>query len=278
MGIPFTDELHLSSTGSVLALLLLAHFAGGRIREYLHAASRRRKEADDARRSQLPKPDAISLGVAGVAIAAAVVLLLGTSSVRADFLDARGVNAQNGSFLAIQIGILMAALGLSIGHAHPYGRALAAGRRARLAAAAMSDQVSEHAELVGRHNALIDRADALLAEAGHHCAIATSDVARQAQMYMRRVQFSQPEPLSKRLFDKQVPPPTEYVDERLAGFLTGIASLPTFARLDTDRITDRRELHRDDSRRCAVPPAPRGPPGRAPRGGQPGRPTAPVRS
>lgn len=246
LGIPYTDELHLSAFGSILALLVLAHFAGTRIREVLHAVMRRMKETVPVKKAELPEPDLVSLGVALGAIGFGVLLLMGTSAVRSDFLAARGVDAQSGAFFEIQLGILMAATAFSIAHAHPYGRAWAASqRRVRDAVALMNGCVAVHADLVGHNNRLIDRDGALLAQAGHHAGISTADVERQAPLYMRRVQLSQPEPVTKRLFDKTTPKPTEYLDKKLLAFLTGITALPTFTRLDTVRVNQRREQHRE---------------------------------
>lgn len=236
--IPFSSELYFAALSSVLALLFLAHHGGEELKLISHT-NRRRREA--------PKEEVPAVGIgtriyAGVWIAGAALVLGGISVVRETYLVERGTDAHTEVFVAIQSGAFLAALAISISHAHPYARDWArvthwvnrAVRRSRRSAA-------RHVELVGYVNGLLDRRLALLAIAAQHARLGETDAARQALLYVRRVQLSQPEPVGERLFPAELPQPTHIEDEELEELIRGISDQPEFERLSTDAVTERRE-------------------------------------
>ena len=250
--LPYTDELHIGTAASVLALLVLAHFAGIRFREVLHQLDRGRRADDPA---VLPQPNWVSFGVGTAYVVFALVLLTGVSVVRDDYLSQLGVDGKTLSFAAIQLGVFAAALALSIAHAHPYAaewkHALHIERKADQQ---MERSCEQHATLVARFNGLVDEADALVAQAAHHVRVSAHDAIRQAFLYMRRVQLSQPELTTEQLFPPDLPQPEQPDDEALRRELIGVTGLPTLARLDTASVAQRRVALRDElvSRRAAA--------------------------
>jgi hypothetical protein len=249
--VPYTDELHIGAAASVFALLVLAHFAGIRFREVLHQVDRRRRADDSA---LLPSPSWVSAGVGAAYVVFAVALLGGVSAVRADYLAQMGVDAKTLSFAAIQLGVFAAALALSIAHAHPFA---AEYKRAATAESDAEERVDrarqQHVELVARFNGFIDESDALIAQAGLHARLSARDTIRQAYLYMRRVQLSQPELTTEQLFPEDVPQPEHPDDAGLRAELLGLTGLPELERLDTAAVLQRRKELRDElvARRAA---------------------------
>jgi hypothetical protein len=248
LGIPLLDELHLAASASVFALMLLAHFAADDLRGVLHDLDRRRLAEGTS-----GPPPAVSWWAVGKAIcwiACAIALMVGMVMIRATYLAAQGEPSQSGSFLAIQVGIFAAALAASLAHAHPYGRTWRTlCHCTRDAARRAAASCALHLEVVARHNALLDTAETLLAQAGHHVDVSVADTVRQGQAYARRVQLSQPEPVVERLFPKQLPAPRSLVGDALRTSLVGLTHLPQFTRLDTGAVNERRAQHRAELER-----------------------------
>ena len=90
-------------------------------------------------------------------------------------------------------------------------------------------------------NGLIDQRLALLAMAAQHARLGETDTVRQALLYVRRAQLSQPEPVGERLFPAALPAPSHPGNDELEKVIRGIAAQPEFERLDTDAVTGRRE-------------------------------------
>jgi hypothetical protein len=236
--IPFSSELYFAALSSVLALLFLAHHGGEELKLISHT-NRRRREATTE--------DVPALGIgtriyAGIWIAGAALVLGGISAVRETYLVDKGVDAHTEVFVAIQGGAFLAALAISISHAHPYAREWArASHWMKRAVRQSRRSAGRHAELVSHVNGLIDQRLALLAMAAQHARLGETDAARQALLYVRRTQLSQPEPVGDRLFSAELPAPSHPSDEDLQSLILGIAELPQFDRLDTDAVTSRRE-------------------------------------
>jgi hypothetical protein len=254
--LPFTSALDIAASTAVFSLLVLAHFAGKYLREVLHDVDRRRKTIDPEVRRRLPEPSGVWLRIAIGLVVAAGLLLFGVSVVRAEFFEQSGAHTAAWAFALIQLGVFAAALALSLNHAHPYGREWSdTSRRMRDAASRMLASAAVHAELVGRCNGLIDEADALFAQARELVNVSGKDAGRQRELYARRVQLSQPEPVAERLFPKDLPGPLTQDDAGLGAHLDGFAALPEFKRMNTNRVTARREACREELvglRRVAV--------------------------
>jgi hypothetical protein len=241
-GVAFSDELHLAALASVTALLILAHIAGHKLRLVVHDLERRRKATTDEVKLELPRPSRMAMGIGVGCVLSALFLLDGVSAIRVDYLRQRGIAAQSAAFIAIQIGVLSAALLLSYLHAHPYKREWAdITREDKKVTAQARAKEQTHVSLVGKVNGLIDLLDTVEAQAGHHVGVSASDARRQGQLYPRRVTLSQPEPTIERLFPETLPEPTVRVSEDLAKFLIGVAPLPKFERLDTSAVLKQRE-------------------------------------
>jgi hypothetical protein len=244
--LPLSDELHLGASASVGALVVLAHVAGKRIREVMHDINRRRKAPDVATRQALPEPSRVSMAIAAICIVAGVVLLGGIADIRTGYLGEKGVDARALAFACIQFGIFMAALALAIAHAHPYGREwVDLGRRVRDAAKQMQASVALHVAAVGRVDGLIDRGNAILAQAGHHLGASRQDVVRQGARFAWVAQLHYPEPVSEHtLLPDSLPQPKELSQAQAAEFLIGITGLPEIKRMSTDPVTQHREQAR----------------------------------
>jgi hypothetical protein len=110
---------------------------------------------------------------------------------------------------------------------------------------------TRHAELVAEHNALVSRLNAVVAQAGHHVQISAYDTARQAVLYARRVQLSQPEPVQERLLPEQLPEPRLVSGVELLEQMVGVTELPVRALLTTDEVIRRRAALDDTTKDAA---------------------------
>lgn len=235
--VPYSSDLHIAALSSVLALLYLAHHSGEGIATLAH---RRRLHRDGDR---VTAPLAVEdYGAPVVWIAGALMVIVGVAAVREVYLVSLGVEAHSWAFVLIQGGVLLAALALSTSHAHPLTREWERVSRHVSKATRRALQSSEqHADLVARVNRLIDTREALFAMAVRHMRLAGHDAQRQSQVYARRVQLSQPEPVHERLFPEELPRPAEPSDEELAKDLTATGDGPEFDRLGLEEIEARRE-------------------------------------
>lgn len=102
---------------------------------------------------------------------------------------------------------------------------------------------SVHAALVAEHNARVGDLEALIAQAGHHVEVSAADAIRQGLLYARRVQLSQPEPVTERLLPDALPQPHIPDHEELLAFMLGVTDLPQRERLSTTTVLDRRATY-----------------------------------
>jgi hypothetical protein len=176
-------------------------------------------------------------------------VLAGIAAVREAYLVEKGTDAHTWVFVAIQAGVFLAALALSMSHSHPFAREWARVSKRLGAAAARSRRSAQaHARLVGRVNGLIDEREALLAMAVQHVRVGEADVPRQVALYLRRVQLSLPEPIHERLFPTDLPVPTDITEKALKGILEGPGETRTFERPSVDRVVQRREELRNETK------------------------------
>jgi hypothetical protein len=244
--IPYTDDLHVGAAASVAALVILAHVAGKHIGEVMHDLNRRRKAADREARQKLPPPSHVSIAIAAICIAAALILLDGIASIRSGFLRQQRIDAQALSFACIQAGIFAAALALAISHAHPRGRQwIDVSRRVRRFYKDMERSIAAHGAAVARVNSLIDRGNAILAQAGHHLRASRGNAIRQGARFAWVSQLHYPEPVSQNLLlPDSLPKPADMTKAETAEFLIGITGLPAIARMSTDAVIEHREQAR----------------------------------
>ncbi|MBB3602768.1 hypothetical protein FHT40_002429 [Mycolicibacterium sp. BK556] len=265
-----TDELHLVAYGSVGALLMLAHFAGEKLRLIAYDVQQRRLAVTEEAKATLPSASKFDAVVAGGCVVFAAAVLVGLAMIRADYLREDGTDARTLPFFLIQVGIFAAAVGLSYRFTHPYGKRWAtATKAAKKADKALATNEGAFNAMVSAINGNIDLLDTLLAQSGHHVGVSESDTRRQTSLYVRRAILSQPEPTRERLFPAQLPQTTEHLGEDLNQFLTGITAVPTFEKLSTDSLAKRHaeirvELRALDDRLRAIrsgddaKPGPRG--------------------
>lgn len=248
-GVGFTDDLHLAALTSVLLLVFLAHGAGDKLRRVAHTCERRRLVRDQEVRNTLPRPSLIDLAIIVVCLLVALWVLVGLGTIRANYLLTQGIPAETTPFLALQIGVLTAALYLSFRHAHSYAEEWTETER-RLLETRRSRAEAQHAfdTLVGSINADIDLLDAFLAQAGHHAQVDESNVRRQASLYVRRDILSQPEPTEEQLFPDALPAPTSAEPDGLTARLLGVTAMPTFSKLDPEPVVTRQQDIRDELR------------------------------
>ena len=242
--IPYTDDLHVGAAASVAALVILAHVAGKHIGEVMHDLNRRRKAATDREAlRKLPAPSRVSMAIAGVGVAAALVLLDGIASVRSGFLHQQRIDAQALPFACIQAGIFAAALALAISHAHPHGRQwIDVSRRVRRFYGDMERSIAAHGAAVAQVNSLIDRGNAIVAQAGHHLRASRENVIRQGARFAWVAQLHYPEPVSQHLLlPDSLPKPADMGKAEIAEFLIGITGVPSIERMTTDAVIQHRE-------------------------------------
>jgi hypothetical protein len=97
-----------------------------------------------------------------------------------------------------------------------------------------------HAALVATLNALVGDLESLMATAGHHVHVSAADAIRQGLLYARRIQLSQPEPVTERLLPDELPRPEVPGNEALLAFMLGVTALPDRARMTTAAVTAHR--------------------------------------
>jgi len=248
-GVGFTDELHLAALTSVMLLVFLAHAAGDKLRRMAQAYERRRTAASAEARQALPRPSLFDALIFVVAVTTATLALWGLSAVRVAYLATQGIPSQAAPFLALQVGVLVAAVYLSYRHAHPHAEEWSQQRRATHRARIRTEEcIGTLDEQVGQVNTDVDQLDTLLAQAGHHVRADAANARRQGPLYVRRALLAQPEPTTSTLFPRQLPAPAELEDTELARMLIGVGSLPQFTKLDTAKVTARREEVRRELR------------------------------
>jgi hypothetical protein len=279
LGVPYADELHLAASASVGGLVVLAHLAGKQIRGVLHTLDRRHR-AGKVERELLPRVSYAAVIIAAVCVLGAITMLAGISVIRAAYLEANGTDAQPLPFAAIQGGVFLAALGLAIAHAHPYGRGwVDIGRHANRTRNLMVAACGENADAVAAVNSVIDRGNAMIAAAGHHLGAARHDVIRQCFRWAWGVLRSLPEPVADaRLLPQELPLPAEQTDAEAATFLVGITGLPQVMRMTTDEVTAHREAGRRRIERMREVPSAATMPGKSGRSGRPPAPSAGLHS
>lgn len=243
-GVPYTDELHLAAMTSVAALVVLAHVAGKNLRAVVFDYERRRREADEDARAALPRPSRAASATAAACSLAALALLAGIADVRAGYLAESGVDARGLAFAGVQGGIFLAALALAVAHAHPHGREwVDANRLARAARRRMDRTCGEGADSVATVNGLVGRADAAIAQAGHHMGAARHDTTRQILRMAWVSQLHYPEPVSQaRLLPDDLAQPAAMSAAEARDHLMGVVPAYGFRRMTTQPLVARRVM------------------------------------
>jgi hypothetical protein len=232
----FTDDLHLAALSAVVALVFLGHIVGGHVRRIEHALEVRRQSGDD--RDDLPKPAVFDYIWAGAAFATAVAGMICLSDIRAEYLNAMGVDANFWAFVGVQFLILAAAIGISFAHANPEAEKWKAIDKALEASTVKRNRtVGSHIAAVGNFNAIIDRRLADIAQAGHHVSTDAANARGQIAAYKRRYILSQMEPAQEQLFADHLKT-KDYLDQELLRRLTGITPFPVFSKAITQKVMD----------------------------------------
>ena len=233
--VPFSSDLYLAASSSVLALLYLAHHTGA---DLVAIHCRRRVSA--------PQPGVLSTVTAHLRPATwalgALLILIGVASVRELYLAQRGTDAHTGVFFALQLGIFLAATAVSIAHAHPLDRNWKRMReRVGEASGRARESAADHAALVAKVGALLAERPALLALAVRHIRIAEGDTRRQIQLYLRATQLNQPEPVPERLFPAKLPARRDRSNKELEAALAGPGGIPEVDPPTVNAVARRRE-------------------------------------
>jgi hypothetical protein len=247
-GVGFTDDLHLAALSSVALLVLLGHGAGDKLRRIAHALERRRL-APKEERQYLPSPSAFDAVACLACVVAALYALNGLSVIRTEYLASQGTPSNAGAFLALQLGILAAAVYVSYAHANPFAKQWAS--QVEISTKAESNEqasVQHHDDIVGIFNADVDRLDTIVAQAGHHVDTDAANVRAQHARYKRRYTLAQSEPASALLFRDHIVDPTVYETGEHLEKVTGITELPIFAKATTDKVAERRAQVRAEIR------------------------------
>lgn len=198
-GLPGTlvSQLTVATMSTVAALLGLAHFAGEAAEE-LHHNFKHRK---DARGRSFAKANAATVATLGVCFAAgAGALLLGISLIRGAYLHEADQPTLEVPFIAVNLGIFVAAMAVSKHYAHPY-RAKAAkvlpAVDTTLASAEEAVRQARESEASYRHS--VTELEADTAATLSHIRTDRASVFRIAHEYGPGVMVSSPEPTTEKM-------------------------------------------------------------------------------
>jgi hypothetical protein len=242
-GIQFTDDLHLASLATIVLLVLLAHGAGVKLRKVEHAFELRRREPDVQTRAKLPKPSWLDVMLMTIFILVAAFAVVGVGEIRLEYLAAHGVAAPGGPFLAVQLGVLAAAIFVAYHFSNPFEKEWKEKRRATQDATRKLDQVwSEADSLVASLNVDIERIASMTSQAGHHVRVDAAQLSRQHGLFRGRVILAQPEPTIERLFAEEGLTPDVLDDDALLKKLTGITKLAEYEKISTEDIAKHHDV------------------------------------
>lgn len=242
-GVGVTDDLHLAALAAVVLLVMLAHGAGVKLRLIEFEFEQRRRALDPAVRAQLPKPSLFDVGVLIVCTGFATFALWGVAAIRLDYLAMSGVNAQALPFLAVQIGILAAAIWVAYHYANPLKRQYHDAVAAVESATAERVSAAEVAETIaGEINAEIVSVPDAIANAGHHVATDRANALRQTELHKRNYLHAMPEPSADFAFaraDGGIEVKPDQAD--LLVILTGLKPFTNHTIVSTDAVTEHYE-------------------------------------
>ena len=222
------NELCIAAVSSVVAMLVLAEQLGHKLRLLSHHLQHRNDApAATSDEGVAPPKRATALDVliaAGCALGGGSVLW-GLAAMRMSYAALMSPIAAglSGAFLAVQVGIFLAATALSAHYAHPYGkeyRALVREQAHKRRGAAQARR--RLATSVAAYNGLLRQRHNMIAMAHHHCGVTFFDAARQAALYADALTQNQPEPVPERLFPEGLPEPSHApAHEELCVYLAG---------------------------------------------------------
>ena len=241
-GVQFSDDLHLAALATVTLLVLLAHGAGVKLRRVEHDFEARRQARARGDGDSVPGPSILDIALMVAFLGVALAALVGVGIVRIDYLATAGIAAQAGPFLAIQIGILVAALFSAYHFTHPYERQWHAQEtEASRTAAALDGSLDALVNLTGSVNADVALVDALVAQAGHHVEVDEANARRQVSLYARGEILAQPEIISERLLPEPLPAPNQLDGEDLLETLIGVTPRPYTLEVAMDDVVAHHE-------------------------------------
>lgn len=249
------SELDIVAMSVVAAMLLLTRLGGHLVRKagYLteQVSGGKVTEGVDERRIRvLTVRTWFTVVAAGLGLIGALGILWGLSAVRASYLRQSGIDAHQGPFLLIQLGIAVCGFVLAYWLAHPLDAEWhSATFHDNRAVVALTNSYIVLAAIVGNFNALLRERDALLARHRDWGLATISDAARKGQMWARRVQLAQPEPTDEHLLPNDMPAPVvPPLVEEVNRYLVGEpAKFKPYKPLSLDRVE--RRLHELDDRR-----------------------------
>ena len=232
--LPFS-ELQLVASSVMLALLLLTRICGHIVRQlgYLieeREAERSVEDFDKRRFTRLTVRTWFAGIVAGAGTLAALGVLFGLSQVRASYLQQKGIDAHPFQFLLVQLGIAAAGFVLAYFMAHPLDNKWRSAVADDNSSAKNLEQVwTSLVTVVGSFNGLLRQREAGVIQHRDWALATNSDAARKDQLFPRRLQLSQPEPVEEQLMPNELPGPAtpDLVDE-VNRYLAGEASIIKF--------------------------------------------------
>lgn len=243
------SQLQLVAFSVVMAMLLLTRLAGHLIRKvgYLIEeikASEAQKDPNLPELARMLVRTKFKTGVAITAVLGAFGILYGLSEVRASYLKQEGINAHQGPFLLIQLGVACAGLVLAYWMSHPLDVDWrSATHHFRKAIAALKDDYAELSGIVGRFNGLLRERESLMVQFRDWTLATASDVRRLGHLIARRLQLALPEPVQEQILPDQLPvPPDPALAKAITDYLDG---KPTYFKryrpLTMDRVNERLE-------------------------------------
>lgn len=239
-GFGFTDDLHLAALATVVLLLILAHVAGGKVRRFEYDVDQRRREVDLETRASMPKPSCFDVVLVLSCMSLAGFALWGVAAIRLDYLAQSGIIAQPVPFVAVQIGVLAAAIAVSYHYANPlkreYEDAKSSVERTEVA---RDESITAVETAAGDLNAAIDSVPTEIAKAGHHVTADSGNAHRQVELYEGRYILSLPEPSSEVSFRRSDGGVRDHDDlAALRVLLTGITPIPHYSQVDVGSVTE----------------------------------------
>jgi|SRR5215470_5283731 len=189
--LPFS-ELHLAAMATVVGMIGAAHWLGESLKAHHYEKDLR----------------SVLKVIAGVSLTGGLCLAVSVAVIRTAYLNANGVPALTGAFVAMQAGLLGVAVAASARSAHPYR---AEWRRMERQERQADKQYKPARQRAGQQAAAVN---ALVAQWGHEVTAAragaeavSSDVVRQGHLYIRELQHGQPEPTQEELYAGDLPVP-----------------------------------------------------------------------
>lgn len=234
------DDLHAAALATVVAMVVLGELAGRHLKD-THTVLNS-KDTDRGEDSRLAKPSKTTNWVAIAAAAAILVLVVGVAQIRVDYLSRTGASVATFAFVAIQIGVLLAAAAAAYHKHNPLEHDYRARKNAAQTADTEDAAALAHVEdLTATANNAVTAQDTLSAQALQHAQATLRNAAMQTPMYLRAHRLALTEPPTGALWEGWAEDSSLLGSKKLRKALIALHQLPALPRLDHRDLTQHRE-------------------------------------